>query len=96
MHVSKFTHPKAFAFLVTQGFLPGDPTCTSHALIGAPALLRGLFNSDPHSQELTLKPLILETLSAFYVHQDAQFALNMYMSELFPTYNSESYEVFHR
>ena len=91
MLVSKYTHPRTFQFLVSEGFIPDDPRCQAHELAAASALLRGLLDKSADCQRYILKPLILEILSVFYVHQDAQFTLNAYLTDLYPEYGSDSF-----
>ena len=90
MLLYQYRHPKSFKFLTEIGYIPSSRTVGP--LPDLTPILSALASPSSDDQKFILIPLILEVLSHFYLHQDAIFTLNEYISQSFSDYDEVSHQ----
>ena len=90
MIIFRYRNPRAYEFLSTSGFLSMSENVGP--LPDLSLLLSTTITSSSDDQQYILIPILMEVLAAFYVHQDAVFELNEFISERFPVSDEHSYE----
>ena len=89
MRISPNLHPVTHAYLTSKGYAtPGTTTSVDLPEFGP--FLENLFVDSEDNFQYLLKPVLLDLFSVFYPHDDCVVTLNNFISERYPTPNSES------
>ena len=89
MRISPRSYPTSFGYLTSKGFAPPGSTSPVDVPPIAP-ILDHLISESKDDHLYLLVPIFLDTVRAFYPHDDALVTLNNFITERYPDPNSES------